>query len=234
MGKELNIPGYFYESAAKRLDAKPRHAAKANTRAGQVEHGRKRPDFALRNSTPPPVAPGPPPLARLPHRVQHQPEHRVKPAGERHAFDIREAGLSKNAMASPAQPSLMTTVSPCASQFAQVGQGIGWYIEEYGIAQLSLNLTDINVTVHVPLTRRAAKRRRAASVTGSELWACCRCACSWTRRPLPPKAAAFVGHSRSGEGQDCGQVAGLMTSRRLTPRVINTSLRRKATLARST
>ena len=25
-------------------------------------------------------------------------------------------------------------------------KGIGWYIEEYGVAQLSLNLTNINIT----------------------------------------------------------------------------------------
>ncbi|MEE8279058.1 MAG: glutamate formimidoyltransferase [Thermoanaerobaculia bacterium] len=50
-------------------------------------------------------------------------------------------------------------------------KGIGWYIEEYGIAQVSLNLTDIGVTpVHVAFEE--ARRRAAARglrVTGSEL-----------------------------------------------------------------
>jgi glutamate formiminotransferase/formiminotetrahydrofolate cyclodeaminase len=50
-------------------------------------------------------------------------------------------------------------------------RAIGWYIEEYGIAQVSLNLTDISVTpVHVAfdeICRRA--RERGVRVTGSEL-----------------------------------------------------------------
>src|SRR6056297_3470070 len=50
-------------------------------------------------------------------------------------------------------------------------KGIGWYIEEYGIAQISLNLTDISVTpVHVAFDE-ACKRAedRGIRVTGSEL-----------------------------------------------------------------
>jgi glutamate formiminotransferase/formiminotetrahydrofolate cyclodeaminase len=50
-------------------------------------------------------------------------------------------------------------------------KGIGWYIEEYGIAQISLNLTDISVTpVHVAFDE-ACKRAEARGirVTGSEL-----------------------------------------------------------------
>ena len=50
-------------------------------------------------------------------------------------------------------------------------KGIGWYIEEYGIAQLSLNLTDINVTpTHVAFDEACSKAQdRGIRVTGSEL-----------------------------------------------------------------
>jgi len=50
-------------------------------------------------------------------------------------------------------------------------KGIGWYIEEYGIAQISLNLTDINVTpVHIAFDEACAKaQERGLRVTGSEL-----------------------------------------------------------------
>ena len=50
-------------------------------------------------------------------------------------------------------------------------KGIGWYIEEYGIAQLSLNLTNINVTpVHVAFEESCNKSaERGIRVTGSEL-----------------------------------------------------------------
>lgn len=50
-------------------------------------------------------------------------------------------------------------------------KGIGWFIEEYGIAQISMNLTDIDVTpVHVAFDEvcRAAAER-GIRVTGSEL-----------------------------------------------------------------
>jgi glutamate formiminotransferase/formiminotetrahydrofolate cyclodeaminase len=50
-------------------------------------------------------------------------------------------------------------------------KGIGWYIEEYGIAQLSLNLTDITVTpVHIAFDEACkAAEARGIRVTGSEL-----------------------------------------------------------------
>ena len=89
-------------------------------------------------------------------------------------------------------------------------KGIGWYIEEYGIAQLSLNLTDINVTpVHVAFDEACNKAQaRGIRVTGSELVGLL------PLRVLLDAADHYLrkqqrslGHLRSGEGQDCGQVA---------------------------
>ena len=50
-------------------------------------------------------------------------------------------------------------------------KGIGWYIEEYGIAQLSFNLTDTTVTPLHRLFETACERAavRGVRVTGSEL-----------------------------------------------------------------
>ena len=50
-------------------------------------------------------------------------------------------------------------------------RAIGWYIEEYGIAQISINLTDISVTpVHAAFDEVCEKARlRGIRVTGSEL-----------------------------------------------------------------
>ncbi|MEN8249567.1 MAG: cyclodeaminase/cyclohydrolase family protein, partial [Bacteroidota bacterium] len=50
-------------------------------------------------------------------------------------------------------------------------KGIGWYIEEYGVAQLSLNLTNISITpVHVAFDEAVNKAAaRGIRVTGSEL-----------------------------------------------------------------
>ncbi len=50
-------------------------------------------------------------------------------------------------------------------------KAIGWYIEEYGICQISMNLTDINVTpMHVAFDEVSEKARlRGVRVTGSEI-----------------------------------------------------------------
>lgn len=50
-------------------------------------------------------------------------------------------------------------------------KAIGWYIEEYGIAQISMNLTDIAVTsVHEAFDEVCRKAQdRGIRVTGSEL-----------------------------------------------------------------
>jgi glutamate formiminotransferase/formiminotetrahydrofolate cyclodeaminase len=50
-------------------------------------------------------------------------------------------------------------------------KGIGWFIEEYGVAQVSLNLTDISVTpMHVAFDECCKKAEaRGVRVTGSEL-----------------------------------------------------------------
>jgi glutamate formiminotransferase/formiminotetrahydrofolate cyclodeaminase len=50
-------------------------------------------------------------------------------------------------------------------------KAIGWYIEEYGIAQISINLTNINITpVHVAFDEVCRKAEaRGIRVTGSEL-----------------------------------------------------------------
>ncbi len=50
-------------------------------------------------------------------------------------------------------------------------KAIGWYIEEYGIAQISMNLTDIKITpLHTAFEAcRESANRRGLRVTGSEL-----------------------------------------------------------------
>lgn len=78
------------------------------------------------------------------------------------AFDIREAGRKVK------QPD--GTEVQVAGKLKAV-KGIGWYIDEYGIAQLSLNLTDITVTpVHIAFDEACkSAAERGIRVTGSEL-----------------------------------------------------------------
>lgn len=77
------------------------------------------------------------------------------------AFDIREAG--RNVLENGVKvnkPGSLKSV-----------KAIGWYIEEYGIAQISMNLTNIRVTpLHIAFDEVCRKAEaRGLRVTGSEL-----------------------------------------------------------------
>jgi glutamate formiminotransferase/formiminotetrahydrofolate cyclodeaminase len=89
------------------------------------------------------------------------------------AYDIREKGrikregdpltgrIKKDAQGEPVyEPGLLKAV-----------KAIGWYIDEYGIAQISINLTDISVTPLHKVFDTACERAatRGLRVTGSEL-----------------------------------------------------------------
>ena len=78
------------------------------------------------------------------------------------AFDVREAGRKvKNAKGEEInQPGACKSV-----------KGIGWFIAEYGVAQVSMNLTNINVTpVHIAFDECVKSAyNRGMRVTGSEL-----------------------------------------------------------------
>lgn len=87
------------------------------------------------------------------------------------AFDIREKGREKR---DPATGQIVKdekghtvwipgTLKAC--------KAIGWYIEEYGVAQISINLTNIGITpVHVAFDEACKKAgERGIRVTGSEL-----------------------------------------------------------------
>ncbi|HRH48857.1 MAG TPA: glutamate formimidoyltransferase [Panacibacter sp.] len=85
------------------------------------------------------------------------------------AFDVREAGRTKkegNKTVTDENGNPVTIPGSLKSVKA-----IGWYIEEYGIAQISMNLTNINVTpVHIAFDEVCKKaNERGIRVTGSEL-----------------------------------------------------------------
>lgn len=85
------------------------------------------------------------------------------------AFDIREAGRVKMENGKKVLDDSGNPISIPGSLKAV--KAIGWYIEEYGIAQISMNLTNINITpLHIAFDE-ACKRasERGLRVTGSEL-----------------------------------------------------------------
>ena len=89
------------------------------------------------------------------------------------AFDVRERGRPKRKGDSLTGP---IATDERGQQVWIPGslkacKAIGWFIEEYGVAQISMNLTDIDVTpVHVAFEEVCRKaEERGIRVTGSEL-----------------------------------------------------------------
>ncbi len=89
------------------------------------------------------------------------------------AFDVREAGrvvreghpiTGKIVMGTDGKPKFTPGTLKCV-------KAIGWFIEEYGVAQISMNLTNIQVTpVHIAFDEVCKKAaERGLRVTGSEL-----------------------------------------------------------------
>ncbi|CAN5850983.1 hypothetical protein BH11BAC4_BH11BAC4_22740 [soil metagenome] len=85
------------------------------------------------------------------------------------AFDIREAGRVKRENGKVVNDENGKPVNIPGSLKAV--KAIGWFIEEYGIAQISINLTNLNVTpVHIAFDEVCKKGgERGIRVTGSEL-----------------------------------------------------------------
>lgn len=85
------------------------------------------------------------------------------------AFDVREAGRVKKENGKPVKDADgNNVVIPGSLKYVKA---IGWYIEEYGIAQISINLTNIGKTpVHIAFDEVCRKAdARGIRVTGSEL-----------------------------------------------------------------
>lgn len=176
VGKELGIPGYFYESAAK-TEARRNLA---HCRKGQYEGLAKletadgAPDFGPAAWNDQTKRSGATAIGARDFLIAYNINLNTTSSRRANAiaFDIRESGrvqrsggpgsaIVKDAQGEPVRvPGTLKAV-----------KGIGWYIEEYGIAQLSLNLTDIQTTpVHIAFDEACAKaQERGIRVTGSEL-----------------------------------------------------------------
>lgn len=89
------------------------------------------------------------------------------------AFDVREAGRVKRE-GDPITGKIVTDAEGKPVNIPgtlKAVKAIGWYIEEYGIAQISMNLTNISITpVHIAFDEVCKKAEsRGIRVTGSEL-----------------------------------------------------------------
>lgn len=175
IGDELGIPVYCYEFAA--FEEKRRNLA--NCRAGEYEGLPKKiqdpdwkPDFGPASFLPKTGA-----IAVGARNFLVAYNVNLNTTSTRRAnaiaFDIREKGRPKR-IGNPITGKIATDEKgneiwiPGALKACKA---IGWYIDEYGIAQVSINLTDITVTpIHVAFEEACKKAaERGLRVTGSEI-----------------------------------------------------------------
>lgn len=177
IGKELGIPGYFYEYAAKTEERKNL----AHCRKGEYEALEKittaqwKPDFGPSAINDQVRKAGITTVGARDFLVAYNINLNTTSTRRANAiaFDIREAGRTlRDGDPVTGKPILDENGEPkrIPGTLKSV-KGIGWFIEEYGIAQLSLNLTNIHITpVHIAFEEAVNKAaERGIRVTGSEL-----------------------------------------------------------------
>ncbi len=176
VGEELQIPIYLYENAAS--NEKRRNLAYCRT--GEYEGLDKlsteayKPDFGPNTFEGSVKKTGATAISARDFLVAYNINLNTTSSRRANAiaFDIREAGRVKKTkgitgemvMGSDGEPERIPGTLKAV-------KGIGWYIEEYGVAQLSLNLTNISITpVHIAFDEACRKAQdRGIRVTGSEL-----------------------------------------------------------------
>lgn len=175
IGEELSIPVYCYESAAK----EPKRKNLANCRSGEYEglanklkDANWKPDFGPTtfNATAGATAVG----ARnflVAYNVNLNTTSTRR--ANAIAFDIREKGRPQRV---GNQVTGKIALDEKGNEIWNPGtlkacKAIGWFIEEFGIAQISINLTDISVTsIHQAFEEASKKaQERGLRVTGSEI-----------------------------------------------------------------
>lgn len=163
VGEELNIPVYLYEAAQPNKERNNLSVIRAGEYEGffkKIKEPQWKPDFgpaefdAKRGGT---VIGARDFLVAYNINLNSTSTRRANAI----AFDVREAGRNIEVDGKKVnQPGTLKSV-----------KAIGWYIEEYGVAQISMNLTNINITpVHIAFDEVCTKATaRGIRVTGSEL-----------------------------------------------------------------
>ena len=177
IGEELGIPVYLYGEAASSEERKKLAFVRAGEYDGlraKLEAGQVLPDFGPREWSESVARSGATQVGARPFLVAYNItlNTRDRKKASDIALTIRESGRSKRT----SYPDGEIIRNPDGSPVKIPGMlpevaGVGWYIEEYGAAQVSCNLTDYKVTsihkVFDTVCDEAAKR--GLRVTGSEL-----------------------------------------------------------------
>jgi len=178
VGKELAIPVYHYEEAAKEKKRKNL----ANCRKGEYEGLREKlsdpswkPDYGPSNFNESVKKSGATAISARDFLVAYNINLNTTSTRRANAiaFDIREAGRIKregNTLTGKIVKDKDGNSVKTPGLFKAV-KGIGWFIEEYGVAQISYNLTNINISPLHEVFDKTCERAlaRGLRVTGSEL-----------------------------------------------------------------
>ncbi|MCH2023240.1 MAG: glutamate formimidoyltransferase [Saprospiraceae bacterium] len=175
VGKDIGISVFLYESAA----TDPRWKNLANIRAGEYEKMESKllkddfnPDFGPSVLN---VSAGVTAIGARDFLIAYNVNLNTTSTRRANsvAFDVREAGRSKRE-GDPITGKIIRDENGDAVRVpgaCKSVKGIGWFIEEYGIAQVSMNLTDIKETpFHIAFEECCkSANKRGLRVTGSEL-----------------------------------------------------------------
>jgi len=175
VGEELSIPGYFYENAARSDERKNL----ATVRAGEYEGLPKKlvdpnwkPDFgpaAFNSKT------GATAISARDFLVAYNVNLNTTSVRRANsiAFDLRENGRIKREGGKLTGKPILDENGEALREpgLLKKVKAIGWFIEEYGVAQISMNLNDIKVTpLHIAFDKTVERAAaRGMRVTGSEL-----------------------------------------------------------------
>ena len=175
LGKELGLSVYCYENAALREERRNLAAVREGEYEGleqRLQDPRFAPDFGPADFQP---RSGATAVGARDFLVAYNINLNTTSTRRANAiaFDVRERGRVKR----DGDPLVGQPVLDQAGNKVWIPgslrcvKGIGWFIEEYGVAQISMNLTDISVTpVHRAFDEVCKKAdARGVRVTGSEL-----------------------------------------------------------------
>ncbi len=175
VGRELNIPIFMYESAA----TKPEWSNLATIRSGEYEalpeklsKPEWKPDYGTAKFN---EKAGATAIGARDFLIAYNVNLNTTSVRRANAvaFDVREQGRVKRE-GNPITGKVVRDENGVAERIpgaCKAVKGIGWFIDEYGVAQISMNLTNINISpLHIVFEECVkSAHKRGLRVTGSEL-----------------------------------------------------------------
>ncbi len=172
VGEELGIPVYLYEAAASRPERRNLAAIRAGEYEGLAEKLKDpvwAPDFGAAVFNP---RSGATVIGAREFLIAYNIDLNTRDRKLAHeiALDLRESGRARRDKAGNILRDKKGNALKVPGRFKEV-KAVGWYVEDYGRAQISVNFTNYKVTpphVVFDAARRLAAKR-GLRVTGSEL-----------------------------------------------------------------